>query len=227
MYIGILMANTDDSDFSQEHPSDGEKFAAMFASVRPDWRVAVFSVKDGVFPPEDARFDGWLITGSPASVHDTAPWVAELFKLIRRLVERDQPLFGACFGHQAIAAALGGKVGDNPGGWILGRAETEMEGEIISLYAAHGEQVLKLPPKAEVLGGNRECPVGSMKIGTKVLTTQYHPEMSHGFVRALTEELAEKLAPAVIDRARESLTQRADSLRIADRIARFFEAAQD
>ena len=64
-----------------------------------------------------------------------------------------RPLFGACFGHQAIALALGGKVGANPGGWVFGVTETEiihaapwMKGEAgcIQVNAAHSEQVTAL-----------------------------------------------------------------------------------
>ena len=36
------------------------------------------------------------------------------------------PLFGACFGHQAIALALGGSVEANPGGWVFGTTATEV-----------------------------------------------------------------------------------------------------
>ncbi len=225
MHICILMANTDVSTFSNAHPADGEKFAQMFDLVRSGWRMSVFSVKDGEFPPEDAKFDGWLITGSPASVHDEEPWVERLFGLIRLLVARGDPLFGACFGHQAIAMALGGTVGPNPGGWVFGCVETEMEATNIRLYAAHSEQVLMLPAGAVSLGGSVDCPVGSFSIGPKVLTTQYHPEMTHAFVAALTDEYADKLPPPVVNRARESLKKEANSLWIAERIATFFEAA--
>jgi GMP synthase-like glutamine amidotransferase len=51
--------------------------------VRPDWRVSVYSVKDGQFPAAGARHDGWIITGSPASVHDGDAWVGQLFGLTR------------------------------------------------------------------------------------------------------------------------------------------------
>ena len=228
MHIAILMTNTDESEFSQAHPRDGEKFADMIRAVRPGWKTSVFSVKDGVFPPRDARFDGWLITGSPASVHDGADWIGRLEDLIRRLHAERQPTFGACFGHQAIAAALGGKVGRNPGGWVFGLTETEMEGAPIRLYAAHVEQVTELPRGARLTGGNAECPVGSYAIADHILTTQYHPEMSHDFVTALVEELADDLPAEVIARARSGLANgRADSGRIAERIARFFEQAQE
>lgn len=223
MHIALLMTNTDESEFAQARPKDGEKFTTMIHSVRPEWDVTVFPVKDGVFPPEGARFDGWVIGGSPASVHDKDPWVGELFDLIRKLVAEGQPVFGACFGHQAIALALGGDVDKNPGGWVFGLVETEIEGVPMKLYGSHFEQVVALPPDAVVLGGNPDCPVGSFAIPGRVMTTQYHPEMSHGFITDLVEEYADALPPEVVARARGSLEVKADSGVIAERIAQFFE----
>ncbi len=98
MHIAILMTNTDESDFAQRHPNDGQKFADVIHAVRPNGQVTVYPVKDGVFPPADAVYDGWIIGGSPDSVHDASPWIAQLFLLIRRLVADAQPIFGACFG---------------------------------------------------------------------------------------------------------------------------------
>lgn len=228
MHIAVLMTNTDESEFAQCHPKDGEKFAAMIRSVRPDWQVTSYAVKDGTFPTDDTRFDGWLITGSPASVHDDAPWIDELKALIRRLDRHRAPLFGACFGHQAIAEALGGQVGRNPGGWVFGLTETTMEGQPIKLYASHIQQVVRLPEAARVTGGNADCPMGSFAVGDHILTTQYHPEMSHAFITALVDEYADDLPEPVVTRARADLAaHRADSARIAERIARFFESAQD
>lgn len=223
MHIAVLMTNTDESEFAQARPKDGEKFTTMIHSVRPEWDVTVFPVKDGAFPPEGARFDGWVIGGSPASVHDKDPWVGELFDLIRKLVAEGQPVFGACFGHQAIALALGGDVDKNPGGWVFGLVETEIEGVPMKLYGSHFEQVVALPPDAVVLGGNPDCPVGSFAIPGRVMTTQYHPEMSHGFITDLVEEYADALSPEVVARARGSLEVKADSGVIAERIAQFFE----
>jgi GMP synthase-like glutamine amidotransferase len=222
MHIAVLMANTDDSAFAQAHPGDGSKFETLLHELRPDWRVSVYAVKDGQFPTAGAVHDGWIITGSPASVHDQEAWVARLEALIRDLVAQKQPLFGACFGHQAIAKALGGVVGDNPDGWAFGLVETEMEGVKIRLYAAHREQVLVLPPGAVAVGGNAECPVGAFAM-PQVLTTQYHPEMTPEFVAALVAEYAPKLPADAAARARASLAVAADRAVIAARIVRFFE----
>lgn len=223
MHIAILMANTDESAFAARWPKDGEKFSKLLRGLRPNWQFSVFSVKDGVFPESLSGFDGFLITGSPASVLDDAPWIAELIKLIREIVTAKVPLFGACFGHQAIALAMGGLVCKNPGGWVLGLTRTSMEGGEISLYAAHNEQVLALPDGSETLGGNAECPIGAFRIGDRVLTTQYHPEMTPDFVAALIAELDGKLPAAVVARAKASLFEPAETPRIAARIVRFFE----
>lgn len=226
MHIAVLMTNTDESDFSQSHPKDGEKFTTMIQSVRPDWKVSVFAVKDGHFPTDDSCFDGWLITGSPASVHDDEDWITDLKDFIRRLDANRKPMFGACFGHQAIAEALGGTVGWNPGGWVFGLVETEMEGRPIRLYAAHIQQVLALPATARSTGGNVECPIGGFAVGDHILTTQYHPEMSHDFISALVEEYADDMPVAVIEQARADLARyQADGSRAAERIATFFERA--
>jgi GMP synthase-like glutamine amidotransferase len=232
MRIAILVTNTDESPFAQQHPKDGDKFTALLHLVRPDWETQVFSVKDGDFPDDPALFDGVMITGSPASVHDPEPWVARLMAMIRDVVARGIPLFGACFGHQAIALALGGQVGTNPGGWVFGRTETTLTHrkpwmqalpDTLSLYAAHVEQVTRLPDGAQPLSANPACQSGAFAIGNHVYTTQYHPEMSADFIAALTEEMTEKLPQDVLNTARASLNAPADTEAFAESLARFFE----
>lgn len=225
MHIAILMTNTDESAFAQCWPKDGEKFCRLISPLRPDWEFSVFSVKDGAFPTALSAFDGFIITGSPASVHDLMPWVAQLLALIRQIADLRVPMFGACFGHQAIAMALGGTVGPNPDGWVLGQIKTMMNGAPIRLYAAHREQVLTLPAGAQVLGGNNDCPIGSFAVGSKILTTQYHPEMTSDFIRALVNHLQGALPAAVIALAHASLDQKAETGRISQAIVDFLEQA--
>jgi GMP synthase-like glutamine amidotransferase len=229
MHLGLLVTNTDNSAFAARHPDDTEKFAAMIAMVRPGWQVTAYDLPGGEFP--ETRFDGWMIGGSPASVHDDAPWIARLMTLIRGAVAQRDPVFGACFGHQAIALALGGQVTRNPGGWMLGLAGMNftqnpwVPAGPQSQYAAHLEQVTRLPDGARVLATSDHCRVASFAIGDHVFTTQYHPEMTHGFVTALVDEIAPDLPQDVVAAAKASLMQRADTAAFAECIARFFETA--
>ena len=226
MHIAILVTNTDESEFAQGHPKDGAKFASLLGMVRPGWRFSAYQVKDGIFPESLDGIDGLVITGSPASVLDPDPWIARLLTLIRQVAGR-VPLIGACFGHQAIAMALGGTVGRNPGGWELGLVTTTMQPlGALRLYAAHMEQVTLPPGGAQVIGQTPGCPVAAMLLPL-VLTTQYHPEMTPAFVAALIDALDGKLPPDVLSRARASLAEVPDTARIAEHIAAFFEAPQD
>lgn len=227
MRLAILMANTDDSAFAKAHPDDGAKFSALLHRVRPDWQFEVFDVKDGVFP-QDLDFDGILITGSPASVHDGTPWITELEALVRRILAARVPLYGACFGHQIIARALKAPVGDNPDGWSLGRIETEAlpEGVKIPMYAAHKEQVLALPEGARLTARTPGCPIAGFAIGRHVLTTQYHPEMDRDFIAALLVAFQEGLGKPLTERALASLGTGTDLDALGASIARFFEQAR-
>lgn len=233
MHLAILMTNTDESAFSQVWPKDGEKFSALVQELRPDWSTEVFAVKDGVFPQDIGRFDGVMITGSPASVRDDAPWVTRLFEMIREIDSKEVPLFGACFGHQAIAVALGGAVGRNPEGWVHGYVEvvatTDLpwaaQPEKIGLYASHIEQVTVLPEACEVVAQGPGCPMSGFIKGRRIFTTQYHPEMSDDFIAALVEECLDYVGEQVTEAARASLAHKADRDVFVGQLIGFFEWA--
>ena len=234
MHIAVLATNTDDSYFAARHPRDVEKFRVLMQGVRPEWRVTAFDLPKGEFPEDLQGFDGVLIGGSPSSVHDEDAWIGRLITLIREGFAAGVPLAGACFGHQAIAKALGGVVGLNPGGFVLGTAETEVTAPApwmdpvarFRLAAAHGEQVMVLPSGAEVVGRTVGCPAACYRIGRQVFATQYHPEMTPAFLAALVEEFAPQLPAGVGEAARDSLSLGTEGPRFAEWIARFFEQAQ-
>ena len=234
MHIAVLVTNTDNSDFAARHPRDAEKFAALIRGVRPNWSVTAFDTTEGEFPADPAAFDGLLIGGSPASVNDEAHWIGRLFDLIRVAHGKAVPMVGACFGHQAIAQALGGRVGHNAGPFILGTSVTRFtarapwmpeDAREITLAAAHGEQVTALPPGAEVLGWSDGCPIAAYRIGDRVFATQHHPEMTPEFIAALVEEFAPDLPPDVGAKARTSLERPIEGRRFGEWIARFYESA--
>ena len=123
MRIGILLTNNGRVGLLVPFPNDGEKVASQLALVRPSWMSRVWSVKDGQLPDVNDA-EAFIITGSPASVHDPFPWIEPLSRLIKTIHRHQRPLIGLCFGHQLIATALGGKVGRSPTGWRFGSVDT-------------------------------------------------------------------------------------------------------
>lgn len=234
MHIAVLATNTDESEFASRHPRDVEKFTVLMRGVRPDWQITAFDLPKGIFPADGQAFDGFLIGGSPSSVHDEDAWIERLMTIIRAALAAGKPLAGACFGHQAIAKALGGVVAPNPGPFVLGTAETRVVAPApwmdpvpsFRLAAAHGEQVTVLPQGAEVVGVTPGCPAACYRIGNQVFATQYHPEMTPAFLTALVEEFAPHFPADVGQAARASLVLGTEGPRFAEWIARFFETAR-
>jgi GMP synthase-like glutamine amidotransferase len=237
LHIGILMCNTDRSAFAARFENDGEKAATMLRGQRPDWQYTVLMTIDGTLPESVDAFDGYLLTGSPASVNDNAPWMPALFDFVRSAHAAGKPMVGLCFGHQAIAHALGGRV-ERAKDWGLGVAQTNFDGgaswmpeqpRSLQMHAAHEDQVVELPPGAQPLGGNDYCEYGAFAMGDQVFTTQYHPEFAPPFMNALVnDKIAPALPSAIVERAREQLAKTdasADSSEFASWVASFFEQA--
>ena len=235
--IAVLLTNDDTSAFAARFPNDGQKVVQLLQPLRPDWTFEVVPVKDGVLPSGPQAFDGYVVTGSPASVNDDSlPWVGQLLAFIRDVHAARQPLIGLCFGHQAVARALGGQVARNAAGWGLGTATTHWPQArpwmqpfhaITTLMAAHNEQVTCMPEGAECLGGSDFCPIGSMQIGQHIWTTQYHPEMPLVFMQALLSYLADKLDNDTLARAHASLNNAADVPLFGQWMVQFFEHARN
>lgn len=232
MNIGILVTNTDKSAFANARPKDGEKFRALLQPLRLSWQFTAVQVKDGEFPNHVDDFDGYVITGSPASANGNEAWIEKLMSFIRELHTKNIPTIGVCFGHQVIARALGGRVGRNPGGWGFGVMPTsysvhenwmEPAQPLLNLYAAHNEQVLELPKGAEVLGGSDFCPIGSYKIGNAFFTTEYHPEMTTDFFTDLSREIESYIGPTAAEKARAQSTSPTDGKLFAKWMVQFLE----
>lgn len=234
MRIALLVTNTDFSSFAAARPDDAEKFATLISEVRPEWDLVPFWVCKDEFPSDIGSFDGVLITGSPASVNDDAPWIRTLTALVDKIIKRQQPLFAACFGHQLVAKTLGAAVIRNPQGWGHGLLEVERTAKapwsgqqsVLSLYGSHIEQVEHVPEGAERLFRGPGVQVAGFRVGHHVFTVQHHPEMSHDFITDLVEEYADYVGPEVTETARTSLARRADRGAFAEEIARFFEVAR-
>ena len=153
--------------------------------------------------------------------------------MIRDIDERGIPMFGACFGHQAIAVALGGRVSQNADGWVHGYVETEAISALpwletpkrTGLYASHIEQVSELPKGARAVVRGPGCPIGGFIKGQSIFTTQYHPEMSDDFIADLVEFTEDYVGAEVTAKARASLSNRADRDMAGKQIVTFFEWA--
>ena len=230
MHVGILQADRVDP----EHRARFGDYPAMFAetlrgSMDQEATFEYFDVRRERYPKAIRDCDGYLITGSRASVYEDDPWIARLIRFVGELHETRVRTIGICFGHQLIAQALGGVVGRAPAGWGVGvhawkvvRGEPWMRPALreIRLLASHQDQVETLPPGARLLASSEFCPYAAFAVGDHMLAVQGHPE----FTKAYAEFLLRKRKPllgAAFEPGLRSLAQPTDAGVVARWIAGF------
>src|SRR6202162_6486362 len=127
-----------------------------------------------------------ILSGGPASVLDKDAPLAP-----KAIYDAGGPMLAICYGEQAMAAQLGGKV---EGGHHreFGRAEVEViadspifegvwvKGGKYPVWMSHGDRVTELPEGFRAVGSATNAPIAMMADETrKFYATQFHLEVVH------------------------------------------------
>jgi GMP synthase (glutamine-hydrolysing) len=123
-----------------------------------------------------------VLSGGPASVYaDGAP------QLDPALFNLNVPVFGICYGFQAMAQTLGGTVA-RTGTSEYGRTELTVTGgdlhadlpETQPVWMSHGDAVTSAPDGFDVVATSAGSPVAAFENRARRLAgVQYHPEVMH------------------------------------------------
>ena len=179
--------------------------------------AVVVDVQRGDALPSREGFAGTIVTGSAAMVTERHDWSERSAGWLREAAHAGLPLFGICYGHQLIAHALGGEVGDNPNGREMGTvcielADAAREDPLFAglpvrfpAQATHLQSVLRPPPGATVLARNPHDACHAYRWGDQAWGVQFHPEFAthhmRGYVHARAEHLrSEGHCPGTIAR---------------------------
>jgi GMP synthase (glutamine-hydrolysing) len=158
---------------------------------------------------------GIIVTGSPLSVTEQAPWMLQLGDDLLRVGARGTPVLGVCFGHQLLARAAGGSVVQNPRGREIGTVRVQLteggrkdplfapwaNGRDIEVQATHVDAVDPLPPGATVLASNENTAAQAFRLSETVAGVQFHPELWAQAMRDLIASRRDKLAAEGTDAA--------------------------
>ena len=126
---------------------------------------------------------GFVLSGGPASVHESGSPLAPTYIYEKRL-----PVMGICYGMHAIAHQLGGRV--SPGKkHEYGHAILHLSSEDCPLFAglpvslpvwmSHGDQVVEMPPGFKSLAYTENSPLAVIGNNAGIFGLQFHPEVAH------------------------------------------------
>ena len=192
-----------------------------------------YAADEGEYPAAPEDHDAYIVTGSAAGVYDSDPWIGQLLDFLRAAKGRAK-LVGVCFGHQAMAQAFGGQVIKSPKGWGIGehvydvvRQEPFMDSASpIRLPASHQDQVVGLPPGAEIMAASAFTPMAGLAYrDPPAISIQPHPEFDPAYAKALIEARRGKVYPdAEADAAIASYAGVDDRARVGRWIGDFLNA---
>ena len=162
----------------------------------PDqYELACYNIVDG--PWDASVLDGFQAvmvggSGEYGAAFNDNPWFQPTLGLLRAIVNRGLPLFCSCWGHEALAVALGGTVVLDHDGYELGVLDLALTGEGAQdpLFSTlpqhfraplgHSEQVGEMPPDSVLLASTDRCRVQAYRLKDRpVYSCQFHPELTH------------------------------------------------
>lgn len=155
--------------------------------------------------PDPERFSGVILTGSHAMVTEHRDWSLRTAAWIPAVIRSAIPLLGICYGHQLIAHALGGCVGNNPRGRQFGTVSitkhasaetdplfTDLPGSFAA-HTCHTQCALSLPADAICLAASPMDAHQAYRIGDRTWGVQFHPEFDEIATKAYIDHCAEIL----------------------------------
>jgi GMP synthase (glutamine-hydrolysing) len=168
-------------------------------------QAGVVDVRNGDGLPKAGGLVGVVVSGSHALVTDHEAWSEDTAAWLAGVVARGIPVLGICYGHQLLAHALGGQVGDNPNGLEFGTVDVHLAGEAgadallgglpnpLPAQVCHRQSVLRLPPGAVRLAASALDGCQAFRVGATAWGVQFHPEFDGVAVRAYVDEFREEL----------------------------------
>ena len=139
----------------------------------------------------DFAAQGIILSGGPNSVYEV-----EDFRAPPAVFELGVPVLGICYGMQAMATQLGGRV-ESSKRREFGYAEMRARGHsalfngiedrrneqghgLLDVWMSHGDKVTELPPGFSIIGSNESTPIAAMADEKRrFYAVQFHPEVTH------------------------------------------------
>lgn len=189
-------------------------------------QIRVVDLLAGAPPTKGLDTCDLVLLGGSGHYSATAdePWLHRTLEILQDVACRGKPLFASCWGFQAMARALGGRVVYDPANAELGTLPLRLTaaglkdpifnplGATFRGQCGHEDHVVELPDNAVLLASSEKVKNQAYRLqGLPIYCTQFHPELRRDDLVARVRtypEYMEKIAgiplQAFIDRCADT-----------------------
>lgn len=173
----------------QHTPNEGPGSILDWAQLH-DHQTYIYHPYQFGYLPQANETDMLVILGGPMSPNDDLPWIKEEQRLIQQLLDKDTPIFGACFGAQQITKTLGYPISKSPVkevGWAPVYCQSDViPGLPEKMTALHWhEEVFEIPAQAQLLFSSDHLKNQGFVMNHRVVGLQFHFEPQSDNVREM------------------------------------------
>jgi len=182
----------------EDAASDNEYEAFMkFGGLKPEDVHRVRMEQGGIPKINLDDYSGIIQGGGPGNVSDPLEkktdyqqkYESDLQKLFDKVIAKDFPYIGACYGIGALTNHLGGSVSKEnytePVGAVditlteAGERDPLLNGipKKFRAFVGHKEACQALPQGATLLASSEKCPVQMIRVKNNIYGCQFHPEL--------------------------------------------------
>ena len=203
-------------------------------------RIRVFDLLKGCPTPAELESIDIVLLGGSGHYSATSddPWIASALDAMRELYELKQPTFASCWGFQAMARALGGRVVNDLSRAEVGTHELRLTpagaddpvfaplGATFDGQMGHEDVVDVLPADAVLLASSEKVAHQAYRLrDAPIYCTQFHPELSCTDLQRRLEtypEYIERIAGLPLERFPEMIRETPETEKL---LLRFVEWA--
>ena len=225
--VAIFVIQDNQESLHAEFGTYGQIIEATFREVLPQADYTIYSISKFQYPKPLLKHDLYVISGSNHDVYSEEAFLKKFFSNLALIVKNKKSLLGICFGHQALAKAMNGKIKTSHNDWNIGLRKYKMKEKLFStleadhsfsLPAFHKDRVAEIPSGAlhylELRGNETrerdESYDGIFYPSIHSISIQAHPEFSVNYEYHLLDDPRRKIPISVRTAEKKALEEHRD-----------------
>ncbi|QYN57430.1 type 1 glutamine amidotransferase [Lactobacillus panisapium] len=193
----------------QHTPNEGPGLIQKWAHLHHHEFYVYHPYQFGILPTAEET-DFLVILGGPMSPNDDLPWIKQERQLIKKLLARNVPILGICYGAQQIVKTLGYQVKKAPVkevGWGPVTVQTDViKGLPHELTVLHWhEEMFEIPQEAKILFSNDNLQNQGFVLGKQAVGLQFHLEPEEDNLKEIVVNDAQYISGSVFQQTAEQI----------------------